>query len=74
MIGVCGVDEKMRVIKRTLIGLSVGRDELPRVAAVGRTPEDAFLGLDQRVDALRVARRDRDADAALQPVRQSMPL
>lgn len=62
MVGVARIDDDAAVIERPLIDERVRRDELPMSAAVVRTPEDSGARFDRRVDAIGIARRDRQAD------------
>ncbi len=68
------VDDHPRVVERPLVDQRVGRGHRPVRAAVVGAPQQAVLGLDQRVDALGVARRDRQADAARMPSGKPLPL
>ncbi len=59
---VARVSEDMDVVPGAPPKIALLADSLPGVATVVRTEERAIFGLDQRPDAARLGRRDRDAD------------
>ena len=58
------IHEDMRVVKRPFVDERVGTRESPGRAAVVAAPKQALFRFDQRVDALRIRRRDCHADAS----------
>ena len=72
VIRIARVDRDVREVERPLIDERVVRRHFPRSAAVVGAPKDAAFGFDQRVDAVAVARRDREADAPGDAGRQAV--
>ena len=71
---VSGVDRHRRVVPRALAQAARRADALPGLAPVVRSEQASLLGLDQRVDAPRVARRDLHADLAPRALGQAVAL
>ena len=67
-VGVLRVDGERRVVPGPLPQRAVAARERPGLAPVVRAEEPALLRLDERVDALRIRRRDRDAHLAPDPL------
>ena len=72
VIGIARIDRDVREVKRTLIDERVVADHRPMRAGVVGAPQNAALRLDQRKDAIRAARRDRQSDSAGIAARQSV--
>ena len=81
---IVGRDEDVRVVMRATHGVAVVTDHPPRPAAVFRSPHlpaigfpafpgNAVAGLDHRVDAVGIRRRDRHLDLADFARRQPLP-
>src|SRR5437870_9318182 len=71
---VLGIGEDMRVIPGALAEAAVLVHPFPFFAAVLGAIESSVLGLDQRIDAASIRPRNRNADAAEQPLWQTVPL
>ena len=74
LVGVLRVDDQAREVERAPHHRLAAVAFRPRPAAVVGTEQRAAHAFDHRVDALRIARRDRDADAAPRLRRQAVVL
>src|SRR5438270_7885425 len=73
-VGIFGIGEDVGVIPGALAKVIVIVDELPLLAAIVRAVEAAFLGFNLRPDAIRIGRRNSDADLSQNPGRKTVAL